>query len=152
MLDGHIPAPPPSAPASPPWPHWPATQVPFTHTAPAAQALPHAPQFWLLSGRCVQMPLHSSQPVPMSLHAWHVLPVQKRCPVAHGVLQSPQWLGSELMSVQVPLQSVCHDWQTHAPLWQDLPPLHTSPEAPHPQMPGCTHLSPGLQPDVGWLG
>jgi hypothetical protein len=38
------------------------------------------------------------------------------------------------------------------PLWQNLPPLHNSPVAPHPQMPGGTHLSPGLQPDVGWSG
>jgi hypothetical protein len=56
------------------------------------------------------------------------------------------------MSAQAPLQSVCHDWQTQIPPWQYLPLLHNSPEAPHPQMPGCTHLSPGLQPDVGWSG
>jgi hypothetical protein len=136
MLDGHIPAPPPSAPASPPWPHWPATQLPFTHTAPAAQALPHAPQFWLLSGKCAQVPLHSSQPVPISVHAWHVLPVHQRCPVVHVVAQVPQWSGFEVMSVQVPLQSVCPGKQAQVPPWQDLPPVHTSPEGPHPQTPG----------------
>jgi hypothetical protein len=44
MLDGHVITMPSATPRSP---HWPATQVPFTHTAPEAQALPHPPQFWL---------------------------------------------------------------------------------------------------------
>jgi hypothetical protein len=114
--------------------------------------LPHTPQFWLLLGRYAQVPLHSSQPDPISPHEWHVPPVHQRCPVPHGLAQSPQWAGSEDISLQVPLQSVCPDWQVQTPPWQNLPPLHNSPEAPHPQMPGCTHLSPGLQPDVGCSG
>jgi hypothetical protein len=131
MVDGHIPTPPPSTPPSPPWPHWPATQLPLTHTAPAAQALPHAPQFWLSVWVFAQAFPHSAYPVPMASHAWQVPPMQARCPCVHAVPQPPQESGSELRFLQIPWQSLGKfPGQTQAADWHCLPPVQVTPHPP----------------------
>jgi len=93
-------------------------QVPAEHTSPGVQTTPHAPQ---LSGSSCVRAQYADAPIPHVAYAdpqvaAHALPEQT-CPAGHALAQAPQFLLSDCLSTQVPLQRV------------DVRPMHIAPHA-----------------------
>jgi hypothetical protein len=107
-------------------PHVPLLQVP-----PAAQRLPQVPQLLVLVWRLTQVvPMPAAQAVsPVGQPAAQAPFTQVLAPMQR-VPQAPQFRGSVLRSVQVPLQLVSPPPQVQAPLVQLAPVPHTVPQAP----------------------
>jgi hypothetical protein len=70
------------------------------------------------------------QAVSPGAHAISHIPIEHTNPRAHCVVQLPQWFGSELVSTQVPLQSVCIAGQPHAPPTQTSLAAHALVQVP----------------------
>jgi len=70
---------------------------------PPPQGVLHAPQFESLLRRSTQAPPQAVRPVvqPVAVHT----PAEQTSPVMHGLLQSPQWFGSDVVFTHVPWQS-----------------------------------------------
>ena len=94
---------------------------------PPSQALPHAPQCWLLLFRSTQTPLPSQSgrsSVQVQTESTHAAPAWQALP------QSPQFSRSFVTFVQAPPQSFSGAVQVHAPVVQLVPPVHSSPQLP----------------------
>src|SRR5437762_1193741 len=86
------------------------THAPLVHEAPCGHELPHS--VWPIA----QLPPHT--------------PFVHTCPIAHTVVQVPQWSGLVARSTHTPLHSVWPCGQLHLPLVQVVPPLHAMPQPP----------------------
>ena len=81
-----------------------APHLPAWHVCPAAQALPHEPQFAGLVFTLVHTPLHLIC-MPGQFASPQVPPWQT-CPAAHALPQAPQFAGLVFTLTHTPLQRI----------------------------------------------
>jgi hypothetical protein len=111
-------------------------QTPRSHTCPAAQALPHAPQFARSLWASTQVAAPPSSPPPQRRrfagHSTPQRPAVQVCPAAQALPHMPQCARSLCTSAQLLPQSVCDEGQlwAQAPFAQTLPAGHAVPQAP----------------------
>jgi hypothetical protein len=124
-------------------------QTPRSHTCPAAQALPHAPQFARSLWASTQVTAPPSSPPQRRRFAGHSTPhrpAAQVCPAAQALPHAPQLARSLCTSAQVFPQSVYDDGQlcAHAPFAQTLPGGQALPHAPQWATLRCgsTHCPP----------
>lgn len=106
---------------SKPGPHGLFWHTPATHGDPAAQMLPHAPQFCPLVCVSTQMPPHAVCVGGHVAHGALQTPFTQPVPAGHTWPHAPQLLTSMLVYVHVPPQFVEPLLQPHVPLGSQYP-------------------------------
>jgi hypothetical protein len=101
-------------------------QEPPTQLWPAAQMLPHWPQFATLVIRSTQLDPHG---VPLA-HSVPQVPCEQTVPTGHTLPHVPQLFPSELRSAHVVPQVVRPARHVHSPPWQSCPGAHVFPQLP----------------------
>lgn len=117
------------------------TQLPALQPVPVGQTTPQAPQLEELFWRSTQVPLQAVRgggqldAQAFDRQTWVGL---------QAMAQPPQFLGSTVVSVQTPLQSVSWLGQAQAPALQYSPPVQAMPQPPQfaESVWGFTHFPP----------
>jgi glycerol kinase len=125
--------------------------APFTHSWPAAHALPQLPQFAGSTFVSTQADPHIELPAPHGLTVDEQLPAAHVAPAPHAFPQAPQFALSLVVSTHD-----CPHWvldapqaETQAPALQKRPAMQTFPQAP--QLAGSTCTLAHDVPHIFWL-
>jgi hypothetical protein len=113
---------------------WPAghAHTPCEHCWPCAHVVLHAPQLSVSLVKSTQAPLQFVSVAPPSAAqvSAHIPFKQTGAVLGQTLPQPPQLVGELCVGVHNPLQSVPSFGHRHAPLWQVVPPVHCTLQAP----------------------
>ena len=101
-------------------------QLPFVHTRPAGQAVPHAPQFWISVARSTHARSQSVSAPQSGAHA----PDLHTWADGQAVPHAPQFAGSVVTFAQAEPHCIRPVAHTHAPPMHVVPGMQTAPHVP----------------------